>query len=47
MDANPEQARYWDEEAGPAWVEHQERLDALVGPFGRLSLDAGAPAPGP
>jgi SAM-dependent methyltransferase len=46
VDANSEQERFWNEEAGPAWVEHQERLDALVGPFGRLSLDAGAPAPG-
>jgi SAM-dependent methyltransferase len=46
VDANTEQERFWNEEAGPAWVEHQERLDALVGPFGRLSLDAGAPAPG-
>jgi SAM-dependent methyltransferase len=46
MIANIEQARFWDEDAGPAWVEHQERLDALVGPFGRLSLDAGGPGPG-
>jgi ubiquinone/menaquinone biosynthesis C-methylase UbiE len=46
VNANAEQERFWDEEAGPAWVEHQERFDALVGPFGRLSLDAGAPAPG-
>jgi SAM-dependent methyltransferase len=46
VDANIEQERFWNDEAGPAWVEHQERLDALVGPFGRLSLDAGAPAPG-
>jgi hypothetical protein len=46
VNANAEQERFWDEEAGPAWVEHQERFDAVVGPFGRLSLDAGAPAPG-
>ncbi|HEV7467417.1 MAG TPA: class I SAM-dependent methyltransferase [Candidatus Dormibacteraeota bacterium] len=46
MDANTEQERFWNDEAGPAWVEHQERLDTLVRPFGRLSLDAGAPAPG-
>ncbi len=46
VDANIEQERFWNEDAGPAWVEHQERLDALVGPFGRLSIDAGAPAAG-
>jgi SAM-dependent methyltransferase len=46
VDANLEQERFWNDEAGPAWVEHQERLDSLVGPFGELSLDAGAPAPG-
>jgi SAM-dependent methyltransferase len=46
VNANTEQERFWNDEAGPAWVEHQERLDALVGPFGELSLDAGAPAPG-
>jgi SAM-dependent methyltransferase len=46
VDDNTEQERFWNDEAGPVWVEHQERLDVLVAPFGRLSLDAGDVAPG-
>jgi SAM-dependent methyltransferase len=30
--------RYWNEAAGPAWVEMQERLDVQVGPFGAAAL---------
>jgi SAM-dependent methyltransferase len=38
--ANHGQALYWAEEAGPVWVELQERFDALVKPFGELALEA-------
>ena len=27
MDDNIEQERFWNDEAGPVWVEHQERLE--------------------
>ncbi len=27
---NSEQIRYWNDEAGPKWVELQERLDAQL-----------------
>jgi SAM-dependent methyltransferase len=43
---NEEQARYWGEEAGPIWVELQDRFDAITGPFGELALSAAAVAPG-
>lgn len=38
--ANEEQARYWAEQAGPIWVELQERFDSITGPFGDLALEA-------
>jgi SAM-dependent methyltransferase len=36
--ANREEARRWNEEMGPLWVEHQERIDALLEPLGSLAL---------
>ncbi len=36
--ANPNQAEYWNGEAGSAWVKHQERLDAVLAPFTEASL---------
>jgi SAM-dependent methyltransferase len=45
-DANREQRTYWNEQAGPIWVEHQARLDEQIRPHGQLALDALAPAPG-
>jgi SAM-dependent methyltransferase len=44
--ANREQARYWTEEAGPVWVELQERFDAIVERFGELAVEAAGPRPG-
>jgi SAM-dependent methyltransferase len=43
---NAEMARYWNECAGPAWVENQERLDAQIAPLGararqRAAIGAG------
>lgn len=31
---------YWNENAGPAWVRMQERVDRLLEPIGRIALDA-------
>ena len=36
--ANPNQAEYWNGDAGSAWVKHQERLDAVLAPFTKASL---------
>ena len=36
--ANPNQAEYWNGDAGSAWVKHQERLDAVLTPFTEASL---------
>ena len=36
--ANPNQAEYWNGDAGSAWVKHQERLDAVLAPFTEASL---------
>lgn len=38
--ANPNQAEYWNGDAGVAWVKHQERLDAVLAPFTEASLMA-------
>ena len=38
--ANPNQAEYWNGDAGSAWVKHQERLDAVLAPFTEASLVA-------
>jgi len=43
---NAEQFRYWNEEAGPAWVEHQAQFDQLVAEPGRVALAKAAPARG-
>lgn len=31
--ANAEQAEYWNDNAGPKWVEHQATMDARLGPI--------------
>jgi len=36
---NPDQAAYWNGDAGVAWVKHQSRLDSVLTPFTRASLD--------
>jgi SAM-dependent methyltransferase len=38
--------RYWNESAGPAWVEMQERLDVQVGPLGAKALERAGVAAG-
>lgn len=35
---NQEQIRYWNEESGPKWVRHQQRLDAQIEPPGLVAL---------
>ena len=37
---------YWRDEAGPRWVEHEERLDAMISGPGRLALEAAGSQPG-
>src|SRR5512145_932496 len=44
--ANDEQVVYWNEQAGPKWVELQERIDAQVEPLGMVAMERLAPAPG-
>jgi len=44
--ANAKQISYWNEQAGPRWVELQDRLDAQLGPLGEAVLDAAALGPG-
>ncbi len=36
---NEEQIRYWNEVAGKVWVERQDLLDRLIGPFGAKAID--------
>jgi SAM-dependent methyltransferase len=40
VDANREQAEYWNAQAGPVWAAHQERLDRQIRPHGERVLDA-------
>ena len=46
MESNEEQIQYWNEKAGPTWVERQVDLDRLIDPLGRVAIDAAAPSPG-
>jgi SAM-dependent methyltransferase len=43
---NAQQIEYWNQQAGPRWVSHQEFLDAQITPFGRLAMERGSLAPG-
>jgi SAM-dependent methyltransferase len=45
-EANAEQRTFWNEQAGPLWVAHQERLDRQIGPHGEVALARLAPKPG-
>jgi SAM-dependent methyltransferase len=36
--ANHEQIRYWNEQAGPRWVQRQEQLDAQINPLGLAAM---------
>jgi len=44
--ANAKQISYWNEQAGPRWVDLQGRLDAQLAPLGEAALDAAALARG-
>jgi SAM-dependent methyltransferase len=43
---NAAQAAYWNESAGPTWVELQDKLDAQIEGVGLAAMAALAPAPG-
>ncbi|MFN7951482.1 MAG: methyltransferase domain-containing protein [bacterium] len=45
-DPSHEQARHWNEEAGPRWVEHREELDRQLAPFSERLVERLAPASG-
>jgi SAM-dependent methyltransferase len=38
--SNAEQIRYWNEDAGPEWARHQDRIDENLRPFGERAMDA-------
>jgi SAM-dependent methyltransferase len=44
--SNAEQSRYWNQEVGPIWVEHQARFDQLVAGPGEVALERAALRPG-
>ena len=46
MGANQEQRKYWNEKAGPTWVERRLDLDRLIGPLGGLLLEKADLEPG-
>ncbi|MDX1382868.1 MAG: class I SAM-dependent methyltransferase, partial [Thermoanaerobaculia bacterium] len=43
---NQEQIRRWNDATGQAWVDYQDRLDALMAPMGKRLVTAIAPRPG-
>ena len=43
---NAQQATYWNEGAGPTWVELQAPLDRQLAPLGQAAMAALAPKPG-
>lgn len=43
---NAEQIRHWNENAGPAWVRNQARVDAMIRPHEEALLRAVSPAAG-
>lgn len=44
--ANEEQREYWNDNAGPKWVEHRKRLDGMLGPITEILIDGIAAKPG-
>jgi SAM-dependent methyltransferase len=38
--SNAEQIRYWNDDAGPEWARHQDRIDDNLRPFGERTMDA-------
>jgi ubiquinone/menaquinone biosynthesis C-methylase UbiE len=45
-DANLEQAEYWNDQAGPKWVQAEAVLDAQLKPLGERAIDAVPVKPG-
>ena len=43
---NQEQIRYWNEESGPRWVQHQHQLDAQIEPLGLAAMQRASIKPG-
>ncbi len=46
LDADAQQARYWNSDVTAPWVTLQDRLDALFGRFSDAALAAAKPQPG-
>jgi SAM-dependent methyltransferase len=46
MSGNDDQIAYWNAEVGERWTANQERLDALIAPFGVAAMDAARVAAG-
>ncbi len=44
--ANEDQDRFWNDVAGPLWVETEEESDRHTSPFGDAALAVAAPVPG-
>jgi SAM-dependent methyltransferase len=44
--SNEAQIQYWNEDAGPKWVQLEDQLDAQIGPIGDAMLELAAPSPG-
>ena len=43
---NAEQIEYWNQKAAPTWVNQNEKLDAMLAPFGLAVMDRARPATG-
>ena len=43
---NAAQVEYWNQTAGPTWVELQDQLDGMIGPMGQAAIAALGPTPG-
>ena len=41
-----DQREYWDGEAGTVWAAHADKLDIIIGPFGKIAIEALAPRAG-
>lgn len=46
MSTNEDQIKYWNEEAGPKWVQIESQLDAQIGPIGEHMIELADPKPG-
>jgi SAM-dependent methyltransferase len=43
---NAEQIEYWNQKAAPTWVKQNERLDAMLAPFGLAVMERARPTAG-